>query len=62
MTFSDKLSQLATSMFLHGGWAHVISNLWIPRSSVVARGQARDLRYLFLYLLSGFISGGCSCS
>lgn len=58
MTFSDKLSQLATSMFLHGGWMHVISNLWIL--SIFGRSvedRLGHMRYLFLYLLAGFVSG-----
>lgn len=58
MGLFDKLSQLATSMFLHGGWLHVISNLWVL--SIFGRtveGKLGHLRYLFLYLTCGWISG-----
>jgi len=58
MTFFDKLSQLATSMFLHGGWMHVVSNLWIL--SIFGRsveGKLGHFRYLILYVLAGLASG-----
>lgn len=43
-----------TSMFLHGGWFHLISNMWflhIFGDNVEAR--MGGLRYLIFYLLSG---------
>lgn len=43
-----------TSMFLHGGWMHIISNMWIL---LIFGDNVEDrmghLRYLFFYLLSG---------
>lgn len=43
-----------TSMFLHGGWFHLISNMWILfifGANVEAR--LGRIRYLFFYLLCG---------
>jgi membrane associated rhomboid family serine protease len=43
-----------TSMFLHGGWAHVLGNLWFLW--IFGRSVERNLgslRFLALYLLSG---------
>jgi len=45
---------LITSMFLHGGWLHILSNLWILfifGDNVEARMGSG--RYLVFYLLSG---------
>jgi membrane associated rhomboid family serine protease len=59
-SFSDKHSLLTlfTSMFLHGGWIHIISNLWalyIFGDNVEDRmGSAR---YLVFYLLCGLAAG-----
>jgi membrane associated rhomboid family serine protease len=43
-----------TSMFLHGGWLHIISNMWIlfvfGRNVEASMG---GLRYLIFYLLAG---------
>ncbi len=47
-----------TSMFLHGGWAHVISNmlaLYIFGDNVEDR--MGSLRYLIFYLATGFLAG-----
>jgi len=47
-----------TSMFLHGGWAHVIGNmwaLWIFGDNVEDR--MGPLRFLGFYLLTGVIAG-----
>ncbi len=47
-----------SSIFLHGNWLHIISNmwfLWIFGDNV--EGQIGHLPYLFLYLFSG-IAGG----
>jgi membrane associated rhomboid family serine protease len=47
-----------TSMFLHGGWAHIIGNmwtLWIFGDNVEDRlGKAR---FLLFYLLAGIVAG-----
>ncbi len=49
---------LVTSMFLHGGWFHIIGNmwfLWIFGDNVEDRlGHGR---YLFFYLLCGVLAG-----
>jgi membrane associated rhomboid family serine protease len=51
---------LVTSMFLHGGWFHVISNMWflfIFGDNVEDRmGPAR---FLVFYLAAGVIAGFC---
>ena len=47
-----------SSMFLHGGWFHVISNMWVLYifgDNVEAR--LGKLRYLIFYLLSGVAAG-----
>jgi membrane associated rhomboid family serine protease len=49
---------LFTSMFLHGGWLHIISNLWalfIFGDNVEDR--MGSVRYLVFYLLSGLVAG-----
>ncbi len=48
-----------TSMFLHGGWWHLISNmlaLYIFGDNIEDR--VGHLRYLFFYLVSGFMASG----
>ncbi|MFO7743473.1 MAG: rhomboid family intramembrane serine protease [Anaerolineae bacterium] len=50
---------LFTSMFLHGGWWHLISNmlaLYIFGDNIEDR--VGHLRYLFFYLLSGLAAAG----
>ena len=50
---------LFTSMFLHGGWWHLISNmlaLYIFGDNVEDR--VGHVRYLFFYLLGGLAAGG----
>ena len=45
---------IVSSMFLHGGWFHIISNMWVLYifgDNVEAR--LGKLRYLIFYLLSG---------
>ena len=52
------LITLVTSMFLHGGWLHLIFNmiyLWIFGDNVEDR--LGSLRYLLFYLISGIIAG-----
>lgn len=54
----NTLLPFITSIFLHGGWLHIISNmwfLWIFGDNV--EGSLGHIRYLFLYLISG-ITGG----
>ena len=54
----DKLRGLGTSIFLHGGWMHVLSNVWIL---LIFGDNVEDafghLRYLFFYLASGLAAG-----
>lgn len=47
-----------TSMFLHGGWFHLLSNMWFLRifgDNVEA--ALGSVRYLFFYLFTGIIAG-----
>ena len=53
LTFDDYLSFL-TNMFLHGGWLHIIGNMWflyLFGSSVEDR--LGHIRFLIFYLLAG---------
>ncbi|MGE5376797.1 MAG: rhomboid family intramembrane serine protease [Bacteroidota bacterium] len=45
---------IITSMFLHGGWLHIISNMWVLFifGNNVEASMGR-LRYLVFYMLSG---------
>jgi membrane associated rhomboid family serine protease len=49
---------LVTHMFLHGGWMHVISNLWVL---VIFGDNVEDrmgsFRYLIFYLFGGIAAG-----
>ena len=49
---------LLTSMFLHGGWFHLLSNMWVL---FIFGDNVEDrmgsLRYLVFYLLSGIAAG-----
>jgi membrane associated rhomboid family serine protease len=49
---------LVTCMFLHGGWLHIIGNMWFL---YLFGGSVEDRighsRYLFFYLLCGIIAG-----
>jgi membrane associated rhomboid family serine protease len=49
---------LFTSMFLHGGWFHLISNMWIL---FIFGDNVEDrmgsVRYLLFYLLAGAVAG-----
>lgn len=54
---TDQLLRLTTTMFLHGGWFHVLSNmlyLWIFGDNV--EGRMGHFRYLVFYLLTGYIA------
>ncbi|MBC7251490.1 MAG: rhomboid family intramembrane serine protease [Anaerolineae bacterium] len=52
-----QVAKLFTSMFLHGGWAHLISNVW---ALYIFGDNVEDRmghwRYLLFYLLSGVIA------
>ena len=49
---------LITSMFLHGGWLHIIGNMWVL---IIFGDNVEDrmgsIRYLFFYLVCGVVSG-----
>lgn len=51
---ADSLLRILTSMFLHGGWFHILSNMWIL---IIFGDNIEDrmggMRYLLFYLLSG---------
>ncbi|NPV06511.1 MAG: rhomboid family intramembrane serine protease [Anaerolineae bacterium] len=52
--FSPQALSIFTSMFVHGGWFHVISNMWalyIFGDNI--EGRLGHSRYLFFYLVSG---------
>ena len=58
VTLSDALLPFFTSMFLHGGWLHIIGNmwfLWIFGPDVEDR--LGHVWYLFFYLICGIGSG-----
>jgi membrane associated rhomboid family serine protease len=51
-------STIFTSMFLHGGWFHIINNMWVLfifGDNVEAR--MGGMRYLIFYLLCGVAAG-----
>jgi membrane associated rhomboid family serine protease len=57
--FSTSWYTLFTSMFLHGGWLHIIFNmlaLFIFGDNIEDR--LGHFRYLLFYMLGGFIAGG----
>ncbi len=52
------LQTLITSMFLHGGWAHLIGNmlfLWIFADNIEA--TIGNFRFILFYLLGGIMAG-----
>ena len=58
ITFGDAFLPLFSSMFLHGGWLHLIGNmwfLWIFGDNIEDR--LGHLRYLVFYLLCGLGAG-----
>lgn len=59
--FSDPQTTWTTffsSMFLHGGWFHIINNMWVLFifGDNVEAGMGK-IRYLIFYLLSGVAAG-----
>jgi len=55
---SMQILTLFSSMFLHGGWFHLLSNMWalyIFGDNVEDR--LGSVRYLFFYLLGGVVAG-----
>ncbi|RME70308.1 MAG: rhomboid family intramembrane serine protease [Verrucomicrobia bacterium] len=58
-SFGEQVSALFTSMFLHGGWMHLIGNmwtLWVFGDNVEDR--LGRMRYLVLYLTGGLAAAG----
>ncbi|MCS7337770.1 MAG: rhomboid family intramembrane serine protease [Verrucomicrobiae bacterium] len=56
-TPAEQILPFFTSMFLHGGWIHIIGNmwvLWIFGDNIEER--LGRLRYLALYFLGGFVA------
>jgi membrane associated rhomboid family serine protease len=52
------LSTLFTSMFLHGGWFHFLSNVWVLHIfGDNVEDRMGHIRYLLFYLLSGATAG-----
>jgi membrane associated rhomboid family serine protease len=57
-TLADALTPLLTCMFLHGGWLHIIGNmwfLWIFGGNVEER--MGPIAYLIFYIVCGVASG-----
>ncbi len=54
-----QLFSLLSFMFLHGGWLHLIGNMWSLYIFRRQRGRLSGIgsRYLLFYLLCGFLSG-----
>jgi membrane associated rhomboid family serine protease len=54
----EQMATLFTSLFLHGGWFHLISNMW---ALYIFGDNVEDrmghLRYLLFYLLCGAVAG-----
>lgn len=58
LTVPGALLPFFSSMFLHGGWFHIIGNMWILHIfGDNVEGHLGHGRYLVFYLLSGFIAG-----
>lgn len=58
-SMSERIIPLFTSMFLHGGWLHLFSNmlyLWIFGDNVEDR--MGHFRYILFYILCGLIAAG----
>ena len=58
VTFEQALIPLLTSMFLHGGWLHILGNMWFLW---IFGGQVEDrlghFTYLVFYVVCGLGSG-----
>lgn len=55
---SNSWTNIFSSMFLHGGWFHIINNMWVLLifGDNVEAGMGK-IRYLIFYLLSGVAAG-----
>lgn len=55
----DGLETLFTSMFLHGGWLHVLGNLWtLAIFGDNVEDRMGHVRFLAFYLVCGVVAGG----
>jgi len=56
--FGECAIPLVTSMFLHGGWLHIIGNMWVL---IIFGDNVEDrmgsIPYLIFYLVCGVVSG-----
>lgn len=55
--FGDEAATLVSSMFLHGGWAHLLGNmlyLWIFGDNV--EDLLGPVRYIIFYFVAGFLA------
>jgi membrane associated rhomboid family serine protease len=53
----DILATLLTAMFIHGGWLHIIGNLWfLGVFGNNVEDRLGHLAYLVFYLLGGFLA------
>ncbi|MCF6203265.1 MAG: rhomboid family intramembrane serine protease [Methylococcaceae bacterium] len=53
----DKFLSFLTNLFLHGGWVHLVFNMWfiwIFANSI--ENRMGHIRFLFFYLICGFIA------
>ncbi len=56
--FGELMLPFLSSMFLHGGWFHIISNMWILHIfGDNIEGELGHGRYFLFYILSGIIAG-----
>lgn len=54
----DHTYRFFTTMFLHGGWLHLISNMWILYIfGDNVEDKMGSIRYLIFYILVGFLAG-----
>ena len=56
-TLMEQILPFFTSMFLHGGWLHLIGNMWILHIfGDNVEGEIGHLSYLLFYVISGLIA------
>lgn len=58
LSFPSSLSPFFTSVFLHAGWVHLLSNMWFLKifgDNVEAR--LGHIKFFFLYLFWGVVAG-----
>jgi len=54
---SELILPFFSSMFIHGGWLHLIGNMWVLHIfGDNIESEIGHVRYLFFYLLCGFIA------